>query len=61
MSEKTFDEAWKELETLIRDIEDETLPLDALAEKVKTARSLIAYCEEKLRNIEQSLSDDNAS
>ena len=57
MNERTFDEAWQELQELVGDIEDETLPLDALAEKVKAAKQLIRFCEEKLRNIEKDLHD----
>jgi exodeoxyribonuclease VII small subunit len=55
MSKKTFDEAWQELEKLVAAIEDETLPLDELAKKVKAAKQLIRYCEEKLRSIENDL------
>jgi exodeoxyribonuclease VII small subunit len=57
MNERTFDEAWQELQQLVSDIEDETLPLDALAAKVKAAKQLIRLCEEKLRNIEKDLHD----
>jgi exodeoxyribonuclease VII small subunit len=53
--EKTFDQAWAELEKLVEAIEDENLPLDELAVKVKAARTLIKYCEEKLRGIEKDL------
>lgn len=55
MNNKTFDEAWQELEKLVAAIEDETLPLDELAQKVKAAKQLIRYCEEKLRSIENDL------
>lgn len=58
MSEQTFDTAWKELEKLVAEIEDETLPLDALAAKVKAAKQLIRFCEEKLRGIEKDLSNE---
>lgn len=57
MSEKTFDQAWQELEKLVSEIEDETIPLDELATKVKAAKQLIRFCEEKLRSIENDLSD----
>ncbi len=55
---KTFDEAWAELEQLVEDIEDETIPLEELAEKVKKARALISYCEKRLRQIEKDLNPD---
>lgn len=50
--EKSFDQAWEELEQLVEDIEDETIPLEMLAEKVKKARNIISFCEQRLRNIE---------
>jgi exodeoxyribonuclease VII small subunit len=59
--DKTFDQAWAELEKLVAEIEDESLPLDALATKVKEARTLIKYCEEKLRGIEKDLHPDEAA
>lgn len=51
----TFDTAYTELEKIIKQIEGETIPLDELAEKVKEAKELIRYCEEKLRGIEMQL------
>jgi len=59
MSEQTFDEAWKALEKLVSEIEDETIPLDELASKVKAAKQLIKFCEEKLRGIEKDLSNED--
>ncbi|MCU0334984.1 MAG: exodeoxyribonuclease VII small subunit [Chitinophagaceae bacterium] len=58
--EMTFDEAWQTLQQLVAEVEDESLPLDQLAEKVKAARQLVKFCEAKLRSIEQDLqqSDD---
>jgi exodeoxyribonuclease VII small subunit len=55
MNERTFDDAWKELEKLVAEIEDDTLSLDVLAMKVKEARWLIAWCEQKLKSIESDL------
>ena len=52
----TFDTAYTELEKIIRLIESETIPLDELAEKVKEAKELIRFCEDKLRGIENELS-----
>ena len=52
----TFDTAFSELEKIIKQIEGETISLDDLAEKVKEAKELIRFCEEKLRGIESQLS-----
>ena len=60
MSKQTFDDAWKALEKLVAEIEDETIPLDELAAKVKAAKKLIQFCEEKLLGIEKDLSNEEA-
>lgn len=59
MGEKiTFDMAYAEIEEIVQQIENEAIPLDQLAEKVKRAKELIAFCNEKLRNIEAELKDN---
>ena len=58
MSQLTFDSAYAELEKIVRIIESENVPLDELAAKVKEAKELIRFCEEKLRGIEQELKAD---
>lgn len=50
--ELTYNEAFTELEKLVAEIEDETIQLDALAEKIKQANEYIRLCEVKLRSIE---------
>ncbi len=55
----TFDTAYTELEKIIRLIESENVPLDELAEKVKEAKELIKFCEDKLRGIETELNKTN--
>ncbi len=55
MSQLTFDKAYADLEKIVRQIESENIPLDELAAKVKEAKSLIQFCEDKLRGIEQEL------
>jgi exodeoxyribonuclease VII small subunit len=61
MSQLTFDTAYAELEKIVRLIESENVPLDELAAKVKEAKELIRFCEEKLRGIEQELKKDDVS
>ncbi len=59
MPEKiTFDKAYAEIEEIVQQIENEAIPLDLLADKVKKAKELIAFCNEKLRNIEAELKDN---
>ena len=55
----TFDTAYTELEKIIRLIESESIPLDELAAKVKEAKELIRFCEDKLRGIETELNSSN--
>lgn len=47
----TFDKAFANLEILVRQIEDENIQLDTLAEKVQQANELIKHCETSLRSI----------
>jgi exodeoxyribonuclease VII small subunit len=48
----TYQQAYNQLLVLIEEIEDETISLDELPEKIKTATHLIAYCQERLRSVE---------
>lgn len=48
----TYESAFKELQQIAREIENETVSVDVLAEKVKRASELIAYCQNKLRSTE---------
>ncbi len=48
----TYESAYAELEQIAREIEDETVSIDILAEKVKRASELIAYCQKRLKSTE---------
>ncbi len=48
----SYSEAFASLEKIVEQIEDDSIQLDTLAEKVKQANELIQYCEAKLRSIE---------
>jgi len=48
----TYREAYSTLEKLVIQIEDDSIQLDTLAEKVKQANELIIMCELKLHKIE---------
>lgn len=48
----TYESAYQELKQITAEIESETISVDQLAEKVKRAAELIAYCQEKLRATE---------
>ncbi len=46
--EQTYESAYAELSKVISDLEDETISVDSLSEKVKRAKELIQYCRDKL-------------
>lgn len=46
--ELTYQQALEELETIVEALEDETIPVDELALKVKRASDLIEFCQAKL-------------
>jgi exodeoxyribonuclease VII small subunit len=48
----TYESAYRELQQIAKDIETESVSVDVLAEKVKRASELIAFCQDKLRNTE---------
>jgi exodeoxyribonuclease VII small subunit len=48
----TYEAAFAELKEIATEIENETVSVDVLAEKVKRASILIGYCQAKLRNTE---------
>jgi len=48
----TYDAAYKELAQIARDIENESVSVDVLAQKVKRASELITFCQTKLKNTE---------
>jgi exodeoxyribonuclease VII small subunit len=55
--ELTYEMAYKELRQLTSEIENETVSVDVLAEKVKRASYLIAFCQEKLRSTEKEVTN----
>ena len=51
----TYTEAFTELEQIISEMEDGSVSVDALAEKVKRAATLIAICKKKLTSTEEDV------
>ncbi len=51
----TYNEAYGKLSKLVDEIEDDKIQLDTLAEKVKQAKELIDYCENRLRIIDKDV------
>lgn len=51
----SYQEAFAELERIVREIEQESIGVDELAEKVKRASLLIGVCREKLTTTEEDV------
>jgi exodeoxyribonuclease VII small subunit len=47
-----YSEAVQELDAILKDIEDESVDVDVLAEKVKRATELISFCRNTLKSTE---------
>jgi exodeoxyribonuclease VII small subunit len=45
----SYKDAIEEIESIVEEIENETVDVDVLAKKVKRATFLIKFCKEKLR------------
>lgn len=50
-----YEEAIERLQTIVADIEGGETNVDELAEKLKEAKSLIAFCKEKLQKVESDV------
>lgn len=50
-----YKEALEEIETIVGEIENETVDVDVLTEKVKRAASLIKYCKTKLKKTDDEV------
>ncbi|CAN5349540.1 exodeoxyribonuclease VII small subunit [soil metagenome] len=48
----TYEAAYKELAQIAKEIENETVTVDVLAQKVKRASELITFCQTKLKSTE---------
>ena len=51
----TYESAYKELAQIAKDIENETVSVDILAQRVKRAADLITFCQTKLKNTESEV------
>jgi len=53
--ELSFNEAMKEIEAILRNIESGNLDIDRLSKEVKRASDLIRMCQKKLRATEEEI------
>ena len=61
VKKETYSQAIERLEKIVRQIDNNELEIDVLAEKIKEANEIIAFCTEKLtkadREVEKLLHD----
>ncbi len=50
-----YEEAYEELSTILRELQEDQVSVDDLTEKVQRATELIKLCSQKLRNTEASI------
>lgn len=55
--EKSYTEAFEELQTIVRDIEDGEIGVDELSLKVKRASELIQFCKKTLVSTEEDVQE----
>ena len=57
LSELTYEEASKELESILEKLRNEEVSIDKLEKVVTRAAALSKLCQEKLRNTEKKVQD----
>ena len=53
----TYEAAYKELDQIAREIQNESVSVDQLAQKVKRPSELITFCQGKLRSTETEVNN----
>jgi len=54
----TYTEAYNQLQTIIEKLKGEDISIDEMKGQIVKAKELIAYCQNKLREIELDLEDE---
>ncbi len=55
MEKTSYTEAFEELKTIVREMEDGDISVDELSDKVKRAAGLIRICKNKLHQTEEDV------
>jgi len=55
---KTYDQAVKELNAILEELEDENVSIDKLKAKVNRAKELLNFCNTRLRSIEDEFAEE---
>ncbi len=53
----SYEEAYAELQQIVSALQQESIPIDDLANYIERARWLIAFCRERLRRVEERLNE----
>jgi exodeoxyribonuclease VII small subunit len=56
---KNYDDAFEELQSILQKLQDENTGIEKLAEYIKRAKELQAYCKNRLREIEENINEEN--
>jgi exodeoxyribonuclease VII small subunit len=54
-NKESYSEAMERLEKIVRQIDNNELEVDELADKLKEANAIIAACSEKLTNVDKEI------
>lgn len=52
---KTYEEALKELQNIVKELENREIKIDDLASKVTKAKELVDFCRDKLSKTEEEI------
>ncbi len=55
MKKITYESAMEELQAIVQALQDNSIGMDELPEKLRRAAELIRYCRERLRNAESQI------
>ena len=55
VKKETYSQAMERLERIVRQIDNNELEIDVLAEKIKEANEIIAFCTEKLTKADREV------
>ena len=55
MAKKSYDKAYADLQNILAEMQGENVSIDKLGEKIKKATTLINFCKERLRSIEDEI------
>ncbi len=56
-SNTTYESAAKELDQILKDLENDQISIDVLAERVDKAGQLLIFCSDKLRTTENKVGE----